>query len=188
MPYFTFKINNEISFRTELTSIRTDITKKGLQCKRKCVIGSPYCATHLCYEHNLKIKTSQIPNSGKGLFAVDPTDSTHKETIFRKGETIVKYNGEVINLEELIERYGNKTAPYAIGLSKNRFEDGAKIRGCGALANTKPNFNNANISISRGRAVLKATKNIKNGDEIYVSYGRQYKLNEDGVEYATTKK
>lgn len=57
MKYFTFRINDEINFRCQLTSLQcTDLTKKGNQCKRKCIIGSPYCNTHLQYKHYLKIK------------------------------------------------------------------------------------------------------------------------------------
>lgn len=189
MPYFTFKINNEVHFRCKLDSLRcTDKTKSGTQCKRKCVIGSPYCCTHLQYKHYLKIKTSLISNSGKGLFVTDPQDSTHREIIFDKGEIIVKYCGEIIDLHELEDRYGAHTAPYAVKISNNRFEDCAKTRGVGSLANTKAGDNNATFSIYRGFASLRATKNIRNGDEIYLSYGPAYGLHKHGVEYGTTAK
>jgi len=189
MPYFQFKIGEHVQFRTQLQSLQcTDVTKKGTQCKRKCVIGSPWCSTHLSYKHHLKIKTSLIPNAGKGLFACDPLSSDANEVLFKKGATICKYFGEVIDRDTLIERYSDKTGPFVIGISNNRFEDGAKTRGVGSLANTNPHHQNASISVYNGRASLKATKNIKNGDEVYLSYGREYKLNQPGVEATTTKK
>jgi len=111
-------------------------------------------------------------------------NSNSNEIIFRKGDKIVKYMGEIINLDELIDRYGNKTGPYAIMISKNRYEDG----GCGSLANTLSGHNNATLSISKGFACLKCVKNIHNGNEIYLSYGKSYKFNEPGVESYTSKK
>lgn len=186
MPYFTFKINDDVYYRTQVESFQCiDHTKTGARCKRRCVIGSPVCSTHLAYRHHLKIKPSLIPGAGKGLFAYDPLCRDPNEVLFKRGETICKYYGEVLNLDQLIERYGNKTAPYAIGVSSSRFEDAARVRGIGSLANTLPNHNNATISVHHGRASIKATKPIRNGDEIYLSYGRSYKLNEVGSSYST---
>jgi hypothetical protein len=189
MPFFTFRINDEIHYRVKLDSLQCiDHTKAGARCKRKCVIGSPYCCTHLAYRHHLKIKTSLIPNAGKGLFAIEPGNADLDEVLFDKGDTICAYKGELINLATLNERYGQYTAPYTIQISANSFEDAAKTRGIGSLANTKPNHQNATISIYQGRASLKATKDIKNGQEIYLSYGRQYRLHEPQVQYETTTK
>lgn len=184
--YFTFKINDEVHYRTQLQSVQcADHAKSGARCKRKCVIGSPYCFTHLAYRHHLKIKPSNIPNSGKGLFACDPMNADPNEILFRKGDTICQYKGEIIDHDELVERYSNKTPPYVVGISVNAFEDGARIRGIGSLANTNPGNNNATLSIYRGRASLKATKNTRNGEEIYLSYGREYRLNQPNVASTT---
>ncbi|RZK26948.1 MAG: hypothetical protein EOO43_01205 [Flavobacterium sp.] len=147
------------------------------------MIGSAFCSAHLAFNHHLKIKASTIPNAGLGLFAIDPLNSNSNEVLFRKGVTIVKYMGESINEAELKRRYGNHTAPYGVQISQDRYEDGARIR---SLANTKPGYNNAILSIYRGHASLKATKKIRNGDEIFVSYGRAYKMNEPDVAYITT--
>lgn len=188
MSEFIFKINDEVHYRTKLMSIECEeTTKKGKRCKRKCVIGSPYCYTHLAYKHHLTIKESTVANAGKGLFAVDPMSSDNNDIIYKKGETIVKYFGEIINLNELIERYADKTGPYVVQMSQNKYMDGAKKRGIGSLANTLPNHNNATLSVSHNSVSLKATKNIKNGDEILLSYGRGYKLNEDGVDFQTKR-
>jgi hypothetical protein len=191
MPYFTFKVDDEILFRTKVSSIQCkDITKKGTRCKRRCVIGSAFCSSHLAYNHHLKIKKSTIPDAGKGLFASDPLSSDPNEIVFKKGATIVQYEGETINLEKLENRYGDKTAPYSVMISKNKYIDASKIRSVGSLANTNPPHNNATLSVSTGRgtASLKATKNIKNGEEIFLSYGRSYKLDEPGVESSTITK
>jgi hypothetical protein len=139
------------------------------------------------YKHKLRIKRSELLNSGLGLFAMDPMNSDDHTVLFKKGDTIIEYAGEIIDIEELENRYDNKTAPYTVQISKNVFEDGAAVRGVGTLANTNPRHNNAKLSIYRGKATLKATKNIYNGDEIYLSYGRSYKLYKEGVEHSTKK-
>jgi len=185
---FSFLIDGDTHFQAKLQSKQCeDSTKNNKRCKHYCVIGSPYCYVHLMYKHSLRIKESTIPEAGLGLFAIDALDSKSNDIIFKKGKTIVKYSGEIIDKDELISRYSNKTAPYTIQVSKNRYEDGSVVRGVGSLANTKPNHNNATISISNGTAKLKATKNIRNGDEIFLSYGKSYKVNESGVNYKTTK-
>jgi len=68
-------------------------------------------------------------------------------------------------------RYADKTGPYVAKMSQNKYMDAAKIRGIRSLANTLPNHNNATLSVSHNSVSLKATKNIKNGDEIFLSYG-----------------
>jgi hypothetical protein len=187
MYEFIFRIGDDIHYKCILESIRCiEHTKAHTQCKRQTVIGSPYCYIHLLYKHHLRIKKSTIPNAGMGLFAVDPMDSAHK-IIFKANDTIALYKGEIIDKDELINRYSNKTPAHVVGISANRFEDGAKIRGIGAIANTKPNHNNATISVHNGYAKIKATKNIYNGTEVFLSYGKSHKLNELGVSHSTKK-
>lgn len=186
MPFFTFKVDEEVVYRTQLESLQcADHTKAGHRCKRRTVIGSPYCSSHLTAHHYLKIKPSTIPGAGKGLFAWSPVDSNRNAVLFSRGNLICRYQGEKISRAELVDRYGDKSPPYVVGISANSYEDGARVRGIGSLANTLPGQNNATISIYRGHASLKATKAIRHGDEILLSYGRQYKLNQPGVEAYT---
>jgi hypothetical protein len=187
MYEFIFRIDDNIHYRCILESIQCIAhTNSNKQCKKQTVIGSPYCYTHLLYKHHLRIKKSTIPDAGMGLFAIDPMDSEHK-IIFKRNDTIALYKGEIIDKDELINRYSNKTPPYAIGINKNRFEDGASVRGVGSIANTKAGHNNATISVHNGYAKIKATKNIYNEDEIFLSYGKSHKLNELNVLYITKK-
>jgi hypothetical protein len=184
---FIFRIGNNIHYKCILESIRCiEHTKAHTQCKRQTVIGSPYCYIHLLYKHHLRIKKSTIQNAGMGLFAVDPIDSTHK-IIFKRNDTIALYKGEIIDLKQLIDRYSDKTPPYVVGINKNRFEDGASVRGVGSIANTKAGHNNATISVHNGYAKIKATKNIYNGDEVFLSYGKSHKLNELNITHITKK-
>lgn len=185
---FIFSIDGQVHFHCYLDSIQCiDTLKNGRQCKHKTVMGSPYCYSHLLYRHKLRIKPSDLQEAGLGLFAVNPMATGENEIVFKKGTTIIEYMGEIIDEEELVERYAAKTAPYTVKIKADTYEDAAKTRGVGALANTNPGRNNAKLSIHAGRARLKATQNIRNGDEIFLSYGRSYRLIEPGVEHSTRK-
>ena len=171
---FTFKVNNSPKFLCDLKSEQCLDTKKtGARCKCRAIIGYQYCHSHLMYKHKLKVKDSTIPGSGKGLFACDPM-TERNEIIFRPKDRIVIYGGEPLDQKELSKRYGEHTAPYALKTGRDRFLDGACRRGVGSLANTRRNRNNAAFSSK----YLKATKNIRNGQEIFASYGRSYKMTE----------
>jgi len=180
MSYFHFQ-SDDSNFNAKLQSIQCEAVKKnGQQCKNHTIIGQKYCHSHRRVLLHLQIKKSTIAEAGKGLFAIG------KGIIFRTGDRICMYNGELINARELIRRYHDDTAPYGIQLhNKNgheQYEDAATERGIGSLANHSRNRNkiNARLSISRNnRAQLIATKNIRSGTEIFVNYGPDYRFNED---------
>jgi len=153
------------------------------RCKKKSVIGVPYCYIHLLNKKHLRVKKSTIPNSGNGLFAINkniPNDTI----VFKKGDYIIDYFGEKVTNDILNNRYGEKTAPYGIVVNKTRdiYEDGACQRGIGSLINHKSStFANAKFYVNRSNNTIKikAIKNIKNGHEIFINYGRRYKFNEN---------
>jgi hypothetical protein len=164
------------------------IPRTGQQCKRRVVIGSPCCFQHCDDKYNLQIKNSTIPNAGVGIFAFNKNKQQQRKPVFKEDTMIVPYHGELINKRQLNQRYGNKTAPYAVQLSKY-YEDGAIQRGIGSLANTKnKTHNNAILTYRETKprtAQLKATKNIYHGQEILVDYGDEYRLNERGAKHST---
>lgn len=184
---FIFNINNQPHFEGQLYTGRCRAhTKAGTRCKRNCIIGFEYCFTHLESEKELKIKDSTIPEANKGLFAYNHRKGNN-EVLFRRGDTISQYNGENINTHTLDERYSDKTAPYAVEVSRDRYVDSALKRGVASLANVKPNHNNASFSINQVNKTvkIKATKPIKNNQEIFLSYGRQYRLHEPNTSFIT---
>ena len=168
-------------FNHKLESVQCEAVKQNCQqCKNHTVIGQTYCHVHRKSILKLQIKKSNIVNGGKGLFAIG------KDIVFKPGQRICLYNGELINVEELLRRYGDDTAPYGIQLhNKNGeavYEDGAIERGVGTLANHSKNKSkiNARLSISKeNRAQLIAIKNIRFGQEILVDYGPDYKFDKD---------
>jgi len=184
---FKYYIDDELNFECNLESHRCQgRTLHNLRCKRNCVIGFEYCFTHLQKVKHLVIRQSQIINGGKGLYAFNKT-KPNNAVIFKKDEIICQYNGELLDDDERYDRYENYNSPYAVDVYNNQCIDAACKRGIGSMANTKPNHNNATFSVNARTktANIKATKNIRNGEEIYLSYGRSFKLNEPQVKYTT---
>jgi len=153
-------------------------TTSGKRCSNRTCIDK-YCWIHLRKIKHLRIKKSLLLNAGRGLFADDGTKS--QDIVFKKNDRILSnitlYNGEKVTGKELDKRYGDDTAPYGIGMG-SVYEDGACVRGAGSMANHSPKQANAKLSFDSKNKVfsVKATKNIKNGQEIYVNYGRDYKF------------
>jgi len=165
--------------------------RQGKDCKLITCIGLPYCWVHLYYLHHLRIKQSTIPNAGNGVFAMDGS-KPEKDIIFKKGAHITDFYGEILNLADIKARYGKNNAPYGILISGKDgiYEDGAIERGVGSLINHKPHSQaNAKLSLSKNKRIkIIATKNIRNNQEIFVDYGKDYKMNEPYIEYSTKKR
>ena len=185
MPYkFKFKINDMIYFESNLTCLRCiGHNKNGRECSRKVCIGVPYCFQHLQSVKHLKIKVSTIPAYGKGLFVWD-NQKGNDEIIFKKGDIIINYVGEHINFNTLENRYGEYTGPYVMYFKKNEYIDPATKRGIGSLVNHSNNRQKINcefISVFNRKpqeVKIRATKDIKNHEELYINYGSDYHFNE----------
>ncbi len=141
------------------------------------------------------VKKSQLPGAGKGLFA--------KRDI-KKGERFVEYLGEIITEKELDKRAEKDEYGYAFYInSRNvidafhtpkelaRYANDAK--GLGRVKGLK---NNCTYDDWKKRGWIKAEKNIKAGEEIFVDYGKEYwddikyniKLDEERAKEAKKKK
>ena len=186
MPkYFHFHIDTEHMthhFDAQMSTERcTYMKKNGEQCKNNVIIGQPYCWIHERIGNNLKIARSLIEDAGLGLFAWNGTGN--RDVVFKKGEIICPYYGEIIDEEELIRRYA---APYGIEIKAHEiYEDAALQRGIGSLVNHWPRKKNVRFSVSRQKRVnVVALKKIRNGEELYASYGKEYKMNQTGVSIA----
>ena len=122
---------------------------------------------------DLLVKKSTLPNAGKGLFT--------KRDI-KKGERIVEYIGEIITEAELDRRAENDIYGYAFYINKKRCIDAYYMpEALARFANDAKGLtriagvtNNAEYEIWKNRGWIKATKDIKAGAEIFVSYGAEY--------------
>ncbi len=123
----------------------------------------------------LEVKPSQIPNAGKGLY------TTHD---IKKGDVVCEYEGEKVTWKECERRNEAQTSQgvYYFYISPKNCVDAqytmdAKAR----YANDAAGFgrvpglmNNCVYEVRKGKPYIIATRNIKAGSEILVSYGRSY--------------
>ncbi len=120
----------------------------------------------------LYIATSQLPNSGNGLFTAI--------TIY-KDEIISIFKGEVLSTDEATIRINNGTDQYFMNLINGSILD-CKTTDCFAkYANDANGFskstfkNNAKITLDENNNVcLIALRKIKSGEEIFCDYGKKY--------------
>ena len=120
----------------------------------------------------LFIKTSQLPNSGNGLFtAID----------IYKEEIISIFKGEILSDAEAEIRAKNNTNQYFMNLLNGSILD-CRTTDCFAkYANDASGFsksefkNNAKITLDENENVcLIAIRKIKSGEEIFCDYGKRY--------------
>lgn len=186
MPYI-FEFNDPVhrkDFRCQLQCVQCAQHKpNGQRCRGRTCIGTPYCWIHLLHRHHLRIKASNIPGAGKGLFVMSK-DHGQDDIVFRKDSVIIEYDGEKVTASELDRRYGEvRTAPY--GLQEGDYvEDGACRRGVGTVANHGHPRRLSNARFYRSRQAprvfrLKATRHIRNGREVLVDYGDDYTFEKD---------
>jgi len=123
-------------------------------------------------EDYLYIKESQIEGAGKGLFTAIK--------IF-KDEVISVFRGEILTSIEIKKRMKNNADNYFINMVDGRIMDSMNVKCFAKYANdaegiSKSTFkNNSKISLDENDNVcIVASRNIKAGEEIFCSYGKQY--------------
>lgn len=140
--------------------------RRGTRCKaRTC--NNHFCYTHLDKEMGLRIKKSDIPGAGRGLFATRD---------FRPDENITGYSGDISDDPDV--DHGGSI--YVMGISERTSVDAARRNTMpGRLINDPVHTgkeSNCTWVIDRNakKVRVKATKAIKKGDEILISYGPGY--------------
>ena len=139
--------------------------KQSAQCGCKTAKGQ-HCHVHMRLLDGLRVTTSTVARAGNGLVAARD---------FAPGEHLADYTGD-----ELITRRDGDGGPYCLALTQRRAIDAAPTNtGYGRWANDPrgsaggPNAEFV-LNPARGTGRLRATARIRKGDEIFVSYGRQY--------------
>ena len=125
----------------------------------------------------LYVKKSQLPKAGKGLFVAKD---------IKKGEIITPYEGEKLTWKQCQQRNANKKgkekgAYYFYINDKNCVDAEYCLWALGRYANDAAGpvrvtglRNNAQYEVIKGKPYIVATRNIKAGSEIFVSYGKDY--------------
>jgi len=122
-------------------------------------------------EKHLFIKESTIPGAGKGLFT---------KVSIPKGTRIIEYKGRITNWKNVLN--GKRFNAYVYYVNRNHVIDAMRReKSLGRYANdasglTKINgiANNTRYVVENNRVFLEAKKDIPAGEEILVSYGREY--------------
>lgn len=119
------------------------------------------------------VKKSTLPKAGKGLF-------TEKD--ISKGEIVCEYEGERITWKEAIERNELDKGGYVYYINKNNCIDafdykdtfGRYANDAAGVGRVNGHRNNSTYDVVKNKVFIRATRNIKAGQEIFVSYGRSY--------------
>ena len=122
-------------------------------------------------EKHLFIKKSQLPRSGKGLFT---------QIDIQKGDRIIEYKGRHQLWRDVKDQDGyndyllrlNRTM--AINALYSKYALGRYANDAAGLARVKGLRNNAEYLIYGNRCFIEATRNICRGEEIFVSYGKEF--------------
>ena len=116
------------------------------------------------------ISESNLSDAGMGLFA---------NKIFKKDDIIVDYSGELLTMEQA----RNSDSYYLFKVGKDTVIDAENSESLGRYCNDPIKFSKYNAKIKAHTktetASIVATKKIKKGEEIYVSYGIDYWMNTD---------
>ena len=120
----------------------------------------------------LYVTTSQLPNSGNGLFTA---------IAIYKDEIISEFKGEVLSNEEAEIRIKNGTDQYFMNLLNGSILDCRNTDCFAKYANDANGFsksafkNNAKITLDENHNVcLIAIRKLKSGEEIFCDYGKKY--------------
>lgn len=143
-------------------------------CNRITDYPIEYCPQHLQSEMHLCIQSTTLPGltNENGLFACngEPVHShyTQNAIVFLKNQKICTYQGKKVTEEEKQQIIDTEYGPYLIELSNGTMLDSACLRGVGSFFNHKPR------SLANARFYenhVYANKDIRNGQELFVSYG-----------------
>jgi len=123
-------------------------------------------------DKQLEVKESTITNAGKGLYTnVD----------IKRGELICEFTGKFISNEEVETLLNDNKLLYLIYWDDDVTLDVENSDCLAKYANDAEGFmkinglkNNSKIVFEDNRCFIMATKNIKKGQEIFVSYGKEY--------------
>lgn len=112
-------------------------------------------------DHHFKQVKVKRGLAGLGLFA---------EEDIKKGELIIEYIGNILNKEESDAVKSNQ---YLFEVNRNKTIDGSVRWNIARYCNHSCD-GNAESEIKKARVFIRATKNIKAGDEIVYDYGEEF--------------
>jgi uncharacterized protein len=123
------------------------------------------------FEKHLIVKKSGLPKAGKGLFT---------KIDIPKGTRVVEYKGRIQPWREVKDQDGYNG--YLMYINRNVVINGlAAVKTLARYANDAGGLvrlegirNNSEFISEGKRCFIESTRNIKAGEEIFASYGREY--------------
>lgn len=121
----------------------------------------------------LIVKKSQLLNAGKGLFTTKP---------IKKEARIIEYKGEIIDWKEYTKRVKEDKDGYLFFINNKRCIDAYSTpqykarfaNDAAGLNRIKGLKNNAIYEVVGDKCYIVANRNIQAGEEIFVSYTKEY--------------
>lgn len=121
----------------------------------------------------LLVKKSTLPKAGKGLYTNKP---------IKKDSKIIEYKGEIIDWKEYEKRVLEDKDGYLFFINKKRCIDAFSTpkykaryaNDAEGLSKVKGLKNNASYEIFGDKCFIVADRNIESGEEIFVSYSKEY--------------
>jgi SET domain-containing protein len=121
----------------------------------------------------LKVKKSQLPKAGKGLFTEKP---------IKKGDKIIEYKGEIIDWKEYEKRVAANKDGYLFYINKRRCIDAFSTpehkaryaNDAAGLSKIKGLKNNSDYEIFDDKCYIVSRRKIEAGEEIFVNYTKEY--------------
>ena len=141
---------------------------QGRQCRQLTRIGC-LCWNHLARDAGLRVKRSTVPGAGRGLFA---------ERDLEAGADLGVYSGLEVSGPEALR--GDRSGAYALEVKRGLLIDAAPTNAAVTrFANdARGTSKRPNAAFRRnprtGEVHLKATRRIRRGEEVLVSYGPAY--------------
>jgi hypothetical protein len=120
--------------------------RRGKRCRQQTNYDYRVCDDHLMRVKHLKVKKSRLENgAGLGLFAASASASAAAGSsivVFRRGEIIGEFAGELIDNAEYERRYGSQNgfARYVVGQGANLSHDESFARTALSYANDGVNL------------------------------------------------
>lgn len=121
----------------------------------------------------LKVKRSQLPNAGKGLFTT---------TAIKKKSKVIEYKGEIIDWKEYEKRVKEDKDGYLFFINKKRCIDAFSTpehlaryaNDAAGLGRVKGLKNNCSYEIFGDQCFIVSERDIAAGEEIFVNYTKEY--------------
>lgn len=153
-------------------------TKAGGHCTLHTIKWGEQCWIHTPLTDHLKIKESQVPGAGDGLFAWDPAKAAAHRPVFRSGSRIDDYSGEVSTERTLDRKYGADTQfAYAVKADDGKIVNAWKKNDEVTRYANDPRNNvlyNAEFKGDSRTLALWATRDIYHNEEVFVDYSEEF--------------